>query len=235
MSDFMRAVQIVAAQMPRFLVLGQRTDIDVREAWNFEAVDWEAGLKSLVAQTGTLHAPSGIDYFCFPRGMYTDVPPFALGRLKWDNWLVWRARTHGYPIVDVTEAVTVAHQNHGYAPDKILKLDPPAAGSGNPERASDSTLWFNDGWFKLGPEAQRNIALVPEEQNLNIWAATWMIDRKGGLGRRRLTLKPAYWYYQLKCVVPAYWPAFGRVFRWIVSVAKTLLRGADLKKHWGDS
>lgn len=210
MSDFIRAVQTVAAQMRRFLVLGQRTDIEINKAWPF-AADWEAGLKSLLAQKGTLHPASGIDFFCFPRGMYTDVPAFAIGRRKWDNWLVWRARTQGVPIVDVTEAVLAAHQDHGNPPDEIEI------------RAPDGH------WVELGPETRRNIALVSEEQNLNIWAATWMIDRQGRLRHRRLTLTPAYLYYQLKRVVPLYWPAFGRVFRRIVSFARALHRGG---RHW---
>jgi hypothetical protein len=229
-NDFMQAVETIAAKMPRFLVLSQRTDIKINEAWNFDAADWEADLKSFLAQNGTLHAPSGIDYFCFPRGMYTDVPPFAIGRLKWDNWLVWRARTQGYPIVDITEAVSVVHQNHEYNSYKIHELDSQAVKSRHQQRTLGSKLWFNDGWYELGPEAQRNIALVPEEQNLNIWAATWKIDRKGRLRRRWLILKPAYLYYQLKSVVPIYWPAFGRVFNRIVSVAKALFHfGTDQK------
>jgi len=210
-NDFLRAIETVAARMPRYLVLGQRTDVDINAAWNFDSADWEADLRSLLEQKGKLHPPSGIDFFCFPRGAYADIPSFAIGRLKWDNWLVWRARTLGFPIVDVTAAAPVVHQNHGYAPDKL--------------RVSDGR------WVELGPEARRNIALAPEEQNLNIWAATWTMDREGRLGRRRLSLEPAYLYYQLKCVLPVYWPAFGRVFRWNVSVAKSLIRRIDLARH----
>jgi hypothetical protein len=206
-NEFQRAIEAVAARMPRFLAVGQRTDIDIVQPWTFEVADWEADLKQLAAQKGTLHAPSGIDFFCFPRGMYTEIPPFAIGRLKWDNWLVWRARTEGFPIVDVTEAVPLVHQNHGYAPDKL--------------QVSGGR------WVELGPEAQRNIALVPEEQNLNIWAATWAFDRNGRLGRRRIAFQPAYLYYQLKCVVPVYWPAYGRAFRRLVPAVKSLSQSLE--------
>ncbi len=209
-NDFVRAIEGIAAKMPRFLVLGQRTDIDINETWNFESAGWEADLKRLLTQKGTLHSPNGIDFFCFPRGMYKDIPPFVIGRLKWDNWLVWRARSQGYPIVDVTEAVPMAHQIHGYAPDKIRVID--------------------GHWGDLGPEVQHNLSMVPAEQGLNIWAATWKIDRKGRLGRRRLTLTPAYLYYQLKFVVPVYWPAFGRAFRWILSFAKNLFQSGTAKR-----
>ena len=66
-NDFMRAIEIVTAKMSRFLVLGQRTDIDINEPWNFEGMDWEEDLKNLLAQKGKLHAPTGIDFFCFPK------------------------------------------------------------------------------------------------------------------------------------------------------------------------
>lgn len=219
-NDFAKAIETVAAKMPMFLVLGQRTDIDINEAWNFDTADWEGDLKSLLAQKGELHGPSGIDFFCFPRGMYSDVPPFVIGRLHWDNWLVWRARVQGIPIVDITEAVPVAHQNHGYAPDKIRKLDLQIVGSGNQGRASDRVARFDGQWVELGPEVQRNLALVPAEQLLSIWAATWMIDRKGRLRRRRLTLTPAYLYYQLKCMARIHFPQFYRRFHSLLNGRK---------------
>lgn len=228
MNDFVQAIDTVVGKMPRFLVLGQRTDIDINEAWNFDVLDWESGLKSLLAQKGTLHAPCGIDFFCFLRGMYTDVPPLAIGRMKWDNWLVWRARVQGVPIVDVTEALVVIHQNHGYDANKIRKLS--AGEVDSTKSTNDSTIVKFDGhWVQIGPEAQRNIALVPDTLNLNIWAATWMIDRKGRLQRRRLILTPAYLYYQIKWVVPLYWPAFGRFFRWMLAIRRTLLTNLKRK------
>ncbi len=224
-SEFMQAIKAVANKMPRFLVLGQRTDIDINEAWNFDAAGWETDLRDLLARKGKLHPPTGIDFFCFPRGMYTAIPPFAIGRLAWDNWLVWQARSNGVPIVDVTSAVAIIHQDHEYPADKIRKLGDPEVDLMNPENGSGK-MKFDGHWVELGPEAQCNRALVPEEQNLNIWAATWSLDRKGRLERRRLMLTPAYLCYQLKCVVPLYWPAFGRMFRWVLSVAKPLLRGS---------
>jgi hypothetical protein len=121
------------------------------------------------------------------------------------------------------------HQNHEiiYTTRKLSSQE-----VGSMKAKNDSgTIKYDGNWVELIPEAKQNIALVPVDQYLNIWAATWMIDRKGRLGRRRLTLTPAYWYYQLKCVVPVYWPAFGKMFRWIISVAKALLHCLDLRKY----
>ena len=46
-------------------------------------------------ENGALASFSGIDYFVYPRGMFGEIPRFALGRWYWDNWLVYRARRLG--------------------------------------------------------------------------------------------------------------------------------------------
>jgi hypothetical protein len=102
-----------------FLMIGQRWDLDISEPINFEANRWEDHLKTLVAERGSLHPPTGIDYFVFPRQINWSMPPFAVGRPGWDNWLVCRAREMGLPVVDATRATTVVHQNHDYAHVKL--------------------------------------------------------------------------------------------------------------------
>ena len=42
------------------------------------------------------------------------MPPFALGRAFFDNWLIWDARRRGLPVVDLTEVVPALHQDHAY-------------------------------------------------------------------------------------------------------------------------
>ena len=70
---------------------------------------YDAGWEDNIS--GKLHSISGIDYFIFSNGLYLDVPPFLVGRWKWDNWLVWRA-LQSVPVIDATEMITVIHQNH---------------------------------------------------------------------------------------------------------------------------
>ncbi len=230
--DFLRAMESIAAKMPRFLVLGQRMDIEINAAWNFDSPDWQADLKNLLAQKGILHAPTGIDFFCFPRGLYQEIPPFAIGRLKWDNWLVWWARTQGFPVVDITKAVRIAHQNHGYDPGTLQKLEAEASIERNHGRPPRKLTGVRVTWTEIGAEARQNMELAGE-RNLNIWAANWMLDPKGRLRRRQITLIPEYIYYQMKCVIPLYWPAFGKGLAWITSVTKHLLRRTDQKKNFG--
>ena len=66
-------------------------------------------------RTGKLQPPYAVDYFAFSRGLYQDVPPFAVGRVHWDHWLVWKARSMRVPVVDASADVLAIHQAHDYA------------------------------------------------------------------------------------------------------------------------
>jgi hypothetical protein len=112
MSDFPQAICRIEKQS--FLLVGQRWDIDLKENWDFSKSDWEVRLRAYVTEFGTLRGPSALDYFVFPRRTYRDIPPFAIGRMAWDGWVVHRARSLGVPVIDATNAVMVVHQNHGY-------------------------------------------------------------------------------------------------------------------------
>jgi hypothetical protein len=55
-----------------------------------------------------------IDYFVFRKGLYKELPDLVIGRVFWDQWLVWKARASGAALLDATDAVTAIHQNHDY-------------------------------------------------------------------------------------------------------------------------
>jgi hypothetical protein len=110
--SFISAIQSIPFR--KFLMVGQRWDVDISERVNFGSEGWNHHLKKYVAEKGTLHPPTGIDYFVFPRGVMGVLPPFAVGRPGWDNWLIYRARALSVPVVDVTRVVTAIHQNHDY-------------------------------------------------------------------------------------------------------------------------
>jgi hypothetical protein len=165
-ADFVDAVDRVRRWQPRFLVVGQRWDLDLAAPLDF-SVAWEAELRGRLAQHGRLHAATGIDYFVFPRGLWGELPPFAIGRTVWDNWLIYRARSLGAAVVDATGAITAVHQNHDYAHH-------PGGAAG---------LW-------QGPEARRNRELAGSEERVyDVRDADWRLTpqgvrrRWGALGR----------------------------------------------------
>jgi len=108
------AAAICASRFERFLMIGQRTDLDLQGKQL--DTDWRKHLWAAIQEHGVLHSPVGIDYFCTAGNVWGEIPPFALGRAAWDNWLVARALKLGIPVVDVTADVTIVHQTHPIAP-----------------------------------------------------------------------------------------------------------------------
>lgn len=112
--DFLMSVNVTAHALQRFLLVGRRTTLDVRREIDFRQEDWEIGLRECARRTAP-DRPDAIDYFVFTPGVFGSIPPFAVGRPGYDNWLIWRARSRGAPVVDATDAVTAVHQRHDYS------------------------------------------------------------------------------------------------------------------------
>jgi hypothetical protein len=114
MSDTIKAARAVSEQVQDFLLVGQRWNLDLTENFDFSG-DWESRLRLDVAQRGEFYSPWGIDYFIFPRRLYTEVPDFTIGRPAWDNWMVCHSRTSFGMAIDASRDVVVVHQNHDYS------------------------------------------------------------------------------------------------------------------------
>ena len=114
MSDMLRAARQVSEQAHDFLLVGQRWNLDLKEPFDFSG-DWESRLRLDVAERGEFYSPWGIDYFVFPRQLYTDVPDFTIGRPAWDNWMIFHARKTFGMAIDASRDVLVIHQNHDYS------------------------------------------------------------------------------------------------------------------------
>ncbi len=121
---WMRAVQRSAASRSRFLMVGRRWNFDLLEPLDFSAPSWADDLVARARREGRLATNMYIDYFVFPRGLMSDIPPFVIGRPGYDNWLLWRTRQRGIALIDGTEAAPVVHQNHDYAHIKASRGDP---------------------------------------------------------------------------------------------------------------
>ena len=172
MSDFLEMVRRI--EIDKFLLVGQRWDTDLEETLAFDDPQWEMKLTARVKSLGRLHGMSGIDYFVFPRGLYRSMPPVAVGRPAWDNWMIYRARSLRVPVIDMTGAATVVHQNHGHA-------DYPGG-----EKA-----------FWEGAEAVRNTMLIGgKDRAFGLNYATSVLTPQGV----KPLLSPKYLYYRLRAV-----------------------------------
>ena len=93
-----------------FLVVGECLNVRVDARVDPDAIDWPA-LRRGARKRGA----DAIDYFVYTPELYGDIPPFAVGRPAFDNWLVWKARDEGAAVVDATWTVKALHEDHTYA------------------------------------------------------------------------------------------------------------------------
>jgi hypothetical protein len=100
------AVTTTARHSDRFLMVGECWNTRSETPLQPDAIQWHAQARKRGADA--------IDYFVYSRGLYGDLPAFAIGRTVFDNWLVWRARDLGATVVDATSTVHALHQDHSY-------------------------------------------------------------------------------------------------------------------------
>jgi hypothetical protein len=153
------AAAIFAASGPSYVV-GQRTDVDQETLLELGA-GWQTDLRARAAAEGELKPLNWIDWFLFSRGLFTELPPFAIGRPGYDPWLIWRAADLGAVVVDATEFVPAIHQRHDYSH------------VGTREKAF------------AGAEAKRNAAIVDDWRHYHSIAHATQVLRADG------TLAPA--------------------------------------------
>ncbi len=160
MNDILEAVTRIKSR--RFLLIGQRWDIDITSLRNFDDPHWQASLRAEAHARGSLHGDTGVDYYVFPKGLWGRLPSFAVGRTTYDNWLIWRARSLGVPVIDATRVITCFHQNHDrtYESVGITSRDPA-------EQLDTST------------EARRNLELAGGRRHVfTLRNANWMLTRR---------------------------------------------------------
>jgi len=114
LSDFVQAARAVSAACERFLIVGQRWDLEVTKELSFTP-GWEAVLRAHLQSEGKRHLRAGSDYFIFPRKCFEHIPDFSIGRAGWDNWMIYEARRQSWAVVDATPDVDIIHQNHDYS------------------------------------------------------------------------------------------------------------------------
>ncbi len=178
MQDFSDALKCVRAAYAKFLMVGRRWDVEIGACFNFDDSDWESRLRARVLREGRRRTPEWIDYFVFTRGLYgADIPPFVIGRVFWDNWLLWKALDSKYPVVDASAIVMAVHQNHDYRyhPQGKQGVFHDAEAGRNHELAG--------GWKHLRTIADATEVLVKDRarpNRLRHWAAAMRYARQAG-------------------------------------------------------
>ena len=172
-----------------YLIIGQRYDLDITSAIDYSDNNWEQNINSLIEKQWDGKFCGGMDYFIFPRHCLEDIPPFAVGRGGWDNWIIYYVRKNMIPVIDATGCIRAIHQNHGH--------------SHVPKKAGP--LWE-------GPETDQNHRLAGNTRYL--WQPTdanWYLNKKG-LQKKPMDLLSVYQYLILKLPEPFY-PILNRPFQ----------------------
>ena len=112
--DFVETSRKILAREKKFLLVGQRWDLDVQVDLEFPQ-GWESEFDKDLAARGRRHPAGGSDYFVYPRDIFTSIPPFAIGRSGWDNWMFYEARVKGWKLINCSKAINIIHQDHDYA------------------------------------------------------------------------------------------------------------------------
>ena len=153
--DFTRAIaKVQEKRWNRYLLIGQRQNWDLKHPINFSDPQWRNKIRDRAKDEGVLASTGAKDYFVFPKGMYEKVPPFAVGRVAFDNWMVAATIIRGVPVVDLTDDVLVVHQNHDYqhivgvGSSVVTMTDRlPEAVEAHPEVKNNRALYDADAWF----------------------------------------------------------------------------------------
>ncbi len=140
-----------------FLMVGRRYNVNINQLWNFASENWDTRLVHLAEQVGEMDQPCAIDYFVFTRDLFQNIPEFAIGRIGYDNWLIYKARSEKVPVLDASKVITAVHQNHDYS-------------------------HYPSGYYgtREGPEAKRNMDLCGGgKYRFSITDSTWILSGKG--------------------------------------------------------
>ena len=166
--DVVAATRMVAGC---FLMVSSRYNCRITGPLSF-GPDWDRDLRARALDEARMYPAGGSDFFIYPRGLFGSIPPFAIGRGYWDNWLMLRARQRGARLINATDAVVALHQEHDYA--HIVGVPAHAA----------------DGAFPLHTtqETERNLILAGGHGRLyTLYDATEILT---GDGRLVSTLRP---------------------------------------------
>jgi len=80
---------------------------------DFSNPSWKEDFIDNAQRLGKLHGEYGVDYFAYKRMYARKLPPFLVGRVRWDNWLLAQyIGSETSVAIDSTQVVFAVHLNH---------------------------------------------------------------------------------------------------------------------------
>ncbi len=163
--DLVAATKIVCSHHSKFMIVSSRFNCEIKRVSEFAPLGSHK-LRARVLSDARMYPGAGSDIFIYPRGLFDAVPPFAIGRGYWDNWLMYQARRQGACLIDATEYVVAAHQDHDY---RHIANIPGGAGG-------------DDADYLASPEAKQNLVTAGGRLRIfTVYDADEILTRDGRL------------------------------------------------------
>lgn len=184
-SDFNEGFERVRAWNHEYLMVGRRWDTGVTDMLDFSEADWETRIRRRALAAKFQRPAQFIDYFAFRRGLFKGkVPPFAVGRPGFDNWLIWYAIASGASVVDASRIVIAVHQNHDHS-----HVTQGEKGFWHGEEATRNSQFLDDGRrFATIDDATHRLTRSGVQANHNRWIARGHRLAAGAASRAWFTL-----------------------------------------------
>ncbi len=112
--NFISTIEQVIEKYKQFLMVGRRWNLDIQNRINFDNPQWEENLQNRLKENGIFSGVGALDYFVFPKPLFSQLPEFAVGRAGWDNWMITEALNNNYPVINASQVINIIHQNHDY-------------------------------------------------------------------------------------------------------------------------
>ncbi len=109
-----KIISTISQNYKEFLAIARRWNLKIEKQINFNKKNWFEMIEKKALKKGELYSHTGIDLFFYNKRLFKKIPNFAVGRTIWDNWLMYYARSKKIPIIDITNALTLIHQDHSY-------------------------------------------------------------------------------------------------------------------------
>ena len=112
-SNFKSAFEMLRQcdQLESFFATTRRIDLALDKLVDFQNETEVAKLKQDAATTGVAESLVCKDVMLFPRDLFEAIPDFAVGRGNWDNWMVFRAKQLGVPVIRINSDFQTIHQS----------------------------------------------------------------------------------------------------------------------------
>ncbi len=177
--DLVAAVDLARRDARAIMLSGRRWHVTVEEELDPSMPGWQDDWARRVRRTGWLDSVKAMDWFAFRRGAFGEVPDFAIGRTAWDAFLMHRARARGALVVDATEDVLVAHQDHEYDhPDGKPGIRRGPERRRNRELAGDARLSLGQVTHKI-----EDGRIVRALDGVRLRSLIWTLSQRPRLGR----------------------------------------------------